>query len=124
SSAPSPGGGYLSTQIAHSIRVDLPNLSIFSSPRAGAGMSWIRPGRSVMLMLMVVVDVVEVDLRFAHGVPRVPGDLQDHERDREADYRVGDLRAERDDDRARNNPERDEAVDASVVAVGDHCRTR
>ena len=73
-------------------------------------------------MRVVVLDVLEVDLGSPDGVPGVPGDLEDHEGDREADDRVGDLRAERDDDRARDDGERDEAVDAGVVSVGGHRR--
>ena len=60
----------------------------------------------------------------AHGSPGVPGDLQDHERDPEPDQRVGALEPERDDDRARDDTERDEAVGARVVAVGDQGRAR
>jgi hypothetical protein len=56
--------------------------------------------------------------------PGVPGDLDDHERDCEADDRVGDVGAERDADRARDDAERDEAVDSGVVAVGDQRRAR
>lgn len=76
--------------------------------------------RRVLTCVHDVVDVFEVDLGAANGVPRFPGDAQDDQCDHEADDRVGDLRAERDDDRARNNAEGDEAVDAGVLAVGDH----
>ena len=50
----------------------------------------------------------------------VPGDLEDHDGDREADDRVGDLGAERDHDGARDDGERDEAVDAGMISVGGH----
>ena len=53
---------------------------------------------------VVLIDVVEVDFGVADGVPGVPGDLEDHERDREADDRVGDLRAERDQDALATTP--------------------
>ena len=56
--------------------------------------------------------------------PRIPGDLEDHERDRETDDRVANARAERDHDRARDDAQRNEAVDAGVIAVGDQRRTR
>jgi uncharacterized protein involved in oxidation of intracellular sulfur len=78
----------------------------------------------VVVIVVVVVDVLEVDLGGADGVPRVPGDLQDHERDREADQRVTDLEPERDDGGARDHAERDEAVDPGVLAVGDQRRAR
>ena len=73
-----------------------------------------------MLIVVVAVDVVEVDLGMADGVPGIPGDRQDHQRDRKTDDRVGDLHTERNGGRARNNPERYETVDPGVVAVGDH----
>src|SRR5438876_4568030 len=44
--------------------------------------------------------------------PGVPGDVQDDERDREADDRVGDGDAERDDGGADDDAEADEAVNA------------
>ena len=56
--------------------------------------------------------------------PGLPGHAQDDERDRKPDDRITDLRAERNDDRARDHAERDEAIDASVVAVRDHGRAR
>ena len=52
------------------------------------------------MLIGLVVDVVEVDLGMAGRVPCVPGDLEDDEGGRQADDRVGDLEAERDDDRA------------------------
>ncbi len=55
----------------------------------------------------------------AHRLPGLPGDAQDDERDREPDERIGDLEAERDDDRAGDNAERDEGVSPGVMAVGD-----
>ncbi len=70
------------------------------------------------MVVVHVTNVLEVDRCFADGVPRVPGDLEDDERDRQADDRVGDLSAESNYDRARDHTERDEAVDAGVVAVG------
>ena len=56
----------------------------------------------------------------ANGVPRLPGDAEDDERDQEADDRVRDLRAERDERGRQDDAERDEAVDARVVPVGGH----
>jgi hypothetical protein len=49
----------------------------------------------------------------------LPGDAQDHERDCEADERVGDLEAERDGGRGGDDGEGDVAVGTGVVAVGD-----
>jgi hypothetical protein len=43
---------------------------------------------------------------------RVPGDLEVHDGDGEADQRIGDSRVECDDDRAGYDAERDEAVPA------------
>ena len=54
-------------------------------------------------VIVLVADVLEIDCGFADGVPGVPGDLEDDERDRQADDRIGDLRAERNDDRARDD---------------------
>src|SRR6266545_8142484 len=65
---------------------------------------------------------VSAGRRVAHGAPGVPGDLEDHERDREADQRVGDLDAEPDDERAGNDAEADQGIDASMIAVGDERR--
>ena len=48
-------------------------------------------------------DVVEVDRRGADGVPGVPGDLQDHDRDQEPDDRIGDVRAKPDHDCAADD---------------------
>ena len=61
------------------------------------------------LRCAAVFTTLEVPLRklvgvAAHGPPRVPGDLEDHGRDREADQRVGDRQAERDDDRRWRPP--------------------
>jgi hypothetical protein len=56
-------------------------------------------------------------LRRRDRPPRIPGDLEDHERDQQADDRVPDLGTKRDDDRAGHHAQRDKAVDASVVAV-------
>ena len=53
------------------------------------------------------------------GAPGVPGDLEDHECDRESDQRVGDWCAEADGDGAGDDAEGDVAVGAGVVAVGD-----
>ena len=57
-------------------------------------------------------------IRGGHQTPAVPGDLEDHERDDEADERVADRGSEGDDDRARDDPEGDEAIGPSMVAVG------
>ena len=51
--------------------------------------------------------------------PGVPGDLEDHDGDDEADDRVAAVEAKRDGDRAADHPERDKAVDAGVVTVSD-----
>src|SRR5579859_8306237 len=74
------------------------------------------------MRMVVVVDVLEVDLGVAHRVPGLPGDAEDHERDHETDYRIGDVEAESDDRSARENAEADKAVDPSVIAVGDERR--
>src|SRR3954471_4871775 len=63
-------------------------------------------------------------LSRGHRAPRVPGDLQDDERDDEADDRIASAEPEGDDDGARDDAERHEAVDTGVVAVGRECRTR
>jgi hypothetical protein len=60
--------------------------------------------------------------RGGDGAPGVPGDPEDDECDSEADQRVADACAERDNDRARDDPERDEAVDAGVVSISDQRR--
>src|SRR5579884_3693679 len=85
------------------------------APQAIRGRSLVR----MVVMVLVVVDVLEVDLRVTHRVPGLPGDAQDHERDHEADHRVGDVQSERDDGRASDHAETDEAVDARVLAVRD-----
>jgi hypothetical protein len=54
--------------------------------------------------------------------PRVPGDFHDHDGDREADQRVSAVEADRDEESARDHAERDEAVGAGVLAVGDQGR--
>ena len=54
--------------------------------------------------------------------PRIPCDVEDDERDREAHDRVGDRSAERDNGSAGDDAEADEAVNAGVVAVGDQSR--
>ena len=52
----------------------------------------------------------------ADRLPGVPGDAQDHDGDGEADERVGDRRAEGDDDGAEHDAEADQRVAAGVVA--------
>jgi hypothetical protein len=54
---------------------------------------------------LVLFEVLEVDRRGPHGVPGVPGDLQDHDRDHEPDDRVGDIRAKTNHDRAADDTE-------------------
>jgi hypothetical protein len=54
-------------------------------------------------------------------LPGIPGDLEDDECDHKSDDRVGDLRAETDNRRTGDDTERDECVDAGMVAV---CRQR
>lgn len=58
----------------------------------------------------------------AHGPPRVQGDPEDDRGDREADQRVGDRQADRDDRRRGDHGEADVGVGARVVAVGDQGR--
>ena len=53
------------------------------------------------------------------GAPGVPGDLEDDERDGEADDRVGTRETECDQGGADHYSKRHEAVDAGVVAVSD-----
>jgi hypothetical protein len=55
-------------------------------------------------------------------MPRVPRDVEDDERDRKADDRIGDGHAESYDNGACEHAEADEAVNASVVAVCDESR--
>ena len=54
-------------------------------------------------------------------LPAFPGDVEDDERDDEADDRVGEFEADCDDGGAGEDAEADEAVDARVFAVGDQC---
>lgn len=49
----------------------------------------------------------------------MPGDAEDHERDREPDQRVRDVDPDRDRPRAEDDAEADEAVGARVIPVGD-----
>ena len=51
----------------------------------------------------------------ANGPPGLPRDAQDHECDRDADERVSDLEAERDDGSAGYDGERDVGVGAGAV---------
>src|SRR5215207_9469011 len=60
----------------------------------------------------------------ADRLPRLPGNPQDDDRDREADDRIADLKTEGDHYRARDHREADEPVDAGVVPVGDQRRAR
>ena len=50
--------------------------------------------------------------------PRLPGDAEDHRRDRESDERVGHIESERDHQRTENDSQTDVGVGASVVAIG------
>ena len=59
---------------------------------------------------------------MANGVPRVPRDLQDHKCDCETDEGVRDLSSQSNRRSARDDAERNQAIDARVVAVGDECR--
>ena len=68
-------------------------------------------------MLLVLVRVAA-----AHGPPRVPGDLDNDDGDREPDQWVGDLQADRDRDRAGDHREADVGIGSGVVAVGDERR--
>jgi len=45
------------------------------------------PARSVALVVAIrVLDVVEADRGVADRVPGIPGDLEDHDRDRKTDF--------------------------------------
>jgi hypothetical protein len=77
----------------------------------------------MVMMLGFIVDVVEVDFRVTDRVPGIPGDLQDHEGDPEADHRVENRRAKPGSDRAADHRQRDEAIDPRVVSVRDERRT-
>src|SRR5215213_5750204 len=57
-----------------------------------------------------------------YRAPRIPGDLEDHQRDQETDHGIGDVDAESDHCRARDDTERDVPVDTRVVPVGDQRR--
>src|SRR5581483_6340061 len=63
--------------------------------------------------------VVTVVVARGDGLPRGPRELEDDERDSEADERISDRRAERGNHCRCDDAERDEPVDASVIAVGD-----
>jgi hypothetical protein len=71
------------------------------------------------MTVVVVVDVLEVDFGIADRVPGLPGNAQDHERDYQADHRIGDVQTERDDGSTGQHAETDEPVDARVLTVGD-----
>jgi hypothetical protein len=60
--------------------------------------------------------------RSLHRPPGVPGDLEDDKRDDEADERVGDGQAERNNGCACNYTDRHEPVNASMIAVGHKSR--
>src|ERR1700675_3846896 len=51
-------------------------------------------------------------------MPALPGDPENDDRDDQSDDRIGQAEPERDDSRACKNAEADEAVNASVLAVG------
>jgi hypothetical protein len=53
------------------------------------------------------------------GLPALPGDAQDHQRDRQAHDRIQDGGADRDGCRAGDHRQADVGVGAGVVAVGD-----
>ena len=55
-------------------------------------------------------------------MPAHPRDLEDDQRDDEPDDRVGDGYAGRNDRRAGDHADRDEAVDTRVIAVGHESR--
>ena len=69
-------------------------------------------------------DVFGVDVGVPDCVPGLPGDAEDDEGDRETDDRVGSLEADSDEYSAYDDSERDEPIDASVLAVSDHRRAR
>jgi len=64
-----------------------------------------------------------LDVTVTDRTPGVPGDRQDHEGDEQADDRVADGSAERNDGGAGDDPQRDEAVYARMVTVRDQRRT-
>src|SRR3989304_155497 len=57
-------------------------------------------------------------LGIPHRPPGVPRDLEDHERDNEPHDRVCEIEAERNTDRAHDDSQRDEAVNARSGSVG------
>jgi hypothetical protein len=57
-------------------------------------------------------------------VCHVPGDADDDESDAEADQGVGDLKAERDEERTQQDAEAHEPIHAGMIPVSDQCRTR
>jgi hypothetical protein len=59
----------------------------------------------------------------AHGPPRLPGDPQDHGRDRDADQRVRNRGAGGDRGGAGHHGKAHVGVGAGVVSIGDQCRT-
>src|SRR5918999_5975506 len=93
------------------------DFGVFRLPRP-RWTSWKRPGPESARSARVDLDEFAW-LGSGDGAPGVPGDLEDHECDRESDQRVGDWCAEADGDRAGDDAERDVAVGAGVVAVGD-----
>lgn len=56
--------------------------------------------------------------------PRVPCDLEDHERDKQADDRVCAWKSDSDESGAHDDAERHEPVSSSVVPIGDERGTR
>src|SRR6266536_1968465 len=74
------------------------------------------------LVLVQLDELARLDVR--QRAPGVPGDLEDHHRDRKADDRITDRGAERNDGRAPNDAQRDEAINPGMVAVSDQRRAR
>ena len=58
-------------------------------------------------------------LRSRDGAPGVPRDLEDHDRDHQADDWVREPGSEREEGRTANHAKGNEAVDAGMVAVSD-----
>ena len=87
---------------------------------AGAGLVCAGgPPRFFFLPFAMLEPVAKAVYPAAYRLPGVPRDAQDHDRDREADQRIGDLEAERDDGGAGDDGQADVRVGAGVVAVGD-----
>ena len=84
-----------------------------------------RGPRAARLHDRILEPVIVVSMRgktVSDRLPRLPGDAEDDECDRESDQRIGKLCSERNKCCAGDDSEGDESVGAGVVAVGDQCR--